>query len=163
MSTTTGSEAVRPLPNARLRGLRERIVGMLRDQLRCGATPKRLALSLSLGLLIGVMPLLWGASLICLGVSRLFRLNLVALQLANCLAYPLYLACYLPFIALGNALGARIGLVPASPQGWLETLLAGNALGLVVWLGLSLVLLYPLFLLLHGVILRARTAFLTKI
>ena len=82
---------------------------------------------------------------------------------ANCLAYPLYLACYLPFIALGNALGARIGLVPASPQGWLETLLAGNALGLVVWLGLSLVLLYPLFFLLHGVILRARTAFLTKI
>lgn len=167
MSIVTGSEIVSGVGDAPRRpGLLARVQRVLGEQLRVGASPRRLALSLALGGLIGIMPLLWGASLICLGLSRLFRLNLVALQLANCLVYPLYLACFIPFLRLGKTLAASLGFSPDHPSlppaGWLQSLVAGNALGLLAWLLLSLVAFYPLFLVLHIGVLQAKKSFLTK-
>lgn len=67
----------------------------------CGMTPRKLALTLCLGAALGVLPLLWGTSLLCLLLAHLLRLNHVALQSVNYLLFPLQLALLVPFFKLG--------------------------------------------------------------
>jgi len=69
-----------------------------------GLTPQKVALTLCLGSAIGVMPLLWGSTLLCALVAAKLRLNQAALQAVNYLCYPLQLALLLPFCRLGGLL-----------------------------------------------------------
>ena len=70
--------------------------------LRRGATPEKLAWSLAAGILIGLNPILGSTTLLCLAVAFLFRLNIVASQITNHLAYPLQIILLIPFIRLGS-------------------------------------------------------------
>jgi uncharacterized protein (DUF2062 family) len=83
--------------------------------LRMGATPKQLAWSISLGLVIGVNPLLGSTTLVCLGLALLFRLNLPASQLANHLMYPVEIVLFFPFLRLG-AIVFQTGPIPLAPK-----------------------------------------------
>jgi uncharacterized protein (DUF2062 family) len=83
--------------------------------LRMGATPRRLAWSIAVGLLIGINPLLGTTTLISLAIAGAFRLNLVASQMANHAAWPLEIVLVIPFIRLG----ARVfhtAPMPLSPR-----------------------------------------------
>lgn len=92
--------------------MRRRLLDPLHGQLRQGATPARLAWSLSVGAALGTFPALGSSTLLCAGAGLLFRLNHVALQVANYLVYPLQLVLLLPLLgAGGRLLGAP---VPAS-------------------------------------------------
>jgi uncharacterized protein (DUF2062 family) len=84
-----------------------------------GASPRKLAWSISLGLVIGINPLLGSTTLLCLGVAALFRLNLAASQLANHLMYPLEIVLVVPFLRLGSRLFAT-GPIPLSPAALLH-------------------------------------------
>ncbi|MBW4053825.1 MAG: DUF2062 domain-containing protein [Proteobacteria bacterium] len=75
-----------------------------RKVLTCGLTPQKSALTLCVGFAIGVMPLLWGTTLICIVVAYIFKLNHVALQSVNYLFYPLQLVLLVPFFTLGARL-----------------------------------------------------------
>jgi uncharacterized protein (DUF2062 family) len=66
-----------------------------------GLTPQKLVLTLCIGSALGIMPLLWGTSLLCILFAHVFRLNHVALQSVNYLFYPLQLALLVPFFKLG--------------------------------------------------------------
>ncbi len=68
-----------------------------------GATPRRLAWSIALGVVVGINPLIGSTTLLCLGLAALFRLNLPASQLANHLMYPLEILLVLPFLRLGSS------------------------------------------------------------
>jgi len=84
-----------------------------------GATPRTLAWSIAIGLLIGINPLLGSTTVFCLAVSSCFRLNLVASQIANHSVFPLELALAIPFIRLG----ARVfhtAAMPLSPSVFLH-------------------------------------------
>ena len=72
--------------------------------LTCGLTPEKLALTLCIGTALGIMPLLWGTTFICIILAHLFKLNHVALQSINYLLYPLQLALLLPFFKMGELL-----------------------------------------------------------
>jgi hypothetical protein len=72
--------------------------------LRRGATPEKLAWSLATGLLIGINPLLGSTTILCLLLAFLFRLNIVASQLANHVIYPLQILLLIPFIRLGSSI-----------------------------------------------------------
>ena len=72
--------------------------------LRQGITPEKIALSLSIGICLGVFPLLGSTTILCTLAAILFRLNLPAIQLVNYFVYPLQLALLIPFIRLGEAL-----------------------------------------------------------
>ena len=63
-----------------------------------GATPKKLAWSIAVGLLIGINPILGSTTVVCLAAATVFRLNLAASQLANHIVYPLELILVIPFI-----------------------------------------------------------------
>jgi uncharacterized protein (DUF2062 family) len=89
----------------KLKSLTRRIVAAsihrLTSVLSYGMTQKKLALTVCLGTALGIMPLLWGTSLLCLLLAQLFRLNHLALQSVNCCLFPLQLALLVPFSKLG--------------------------------------------------------------
>src|SRR5271166_5262204 len=67
-----------------------------------GISPRRLALTLSLGFAIGCFPVLGVTSFVCLVVAVVLRLNLPAIQAANWVAMPMQVALIVPFIRLGR-------------------------------------------------------------
>ncbi len=69
-----------------------------------GITPKKLALTISLGIFIGSVPILWGSTLICAALAFIFRLNQPGIQAANYLVYPLQLALIVPFYRMGASI-----------------------------------------------------------
>jgi uncharacterized protein (DUF2062 family) len=70
--------------------------------LKMGSTPERLALSIALGIALGLVPALGITTLLCTLAAFLFRLNLPAIQLVNFFVYPLQLALLIPFIRAGE-------------------------------------------------------------
>ncbi len=74
------------------------------DLVRQGITPEKLALTVSLGVLLAVFPALGVTTLLCAAAALLLRLNMPAIQLINYLAYPLQFILLIPFIKLGDRL-----------------------------------------------------------
>jgi uncharacterized protein (DUF2062 family) len=85
----------------------EPVVSLLKEEL----TPDKLALGLAAGLVFGLFPIIGATTLLCVAAGFAFRLNHVALQLANHLAYPLQLPLILVFVRLGERL---VGAPPVS-------------------------------------------------
>jgi uncharacterized protein (DUF2062 family) len=93
------------LDGARKEGFfRRRMVRPILELLRQGVTPEQLALSLTLGVALGVFPVLGTTTLLCALVAFLWRLNLPAIQIANYFVYPLQIALLIPFFRLGEKL-----------------------------------------------------------
>ena len=69
-----------------------------------GISPRRLALTLALGFVLGCIPLIGIPTGICLLLALIFRLNLPAIQAANYAAMPFQLALMVPFTRLGGKL-----------------------------------------------------------
>ena len=72
------------------------------DLLRQGITPEKIALSLAIGVCLGVFPVLGSTTALCTLAAIVFRLNLPAIQLVNYFVYPLQLALLIPFIRFGE-------------------------------------------------------------
>jgi uncharacterized protein (DUF2062 family) len=81
--------------------LRRRVVAPVVQQLKQGVTPEKLALSLSLGVVVSVMPVLGVTTLVALALSAVLRLNHVAVVAANYAAYPLQIVLFIPFFQVG--------------------------------------------------------------
>ncbi len=69
--------------------------------LKQGISPERLSLSIALGTVIGMFPVLGATTLICAAVAMVLRLNQPAIQLFNYLVYPLQILLVIPFMSLG--------------------------------------------------------------
>ena len=72
--------------------------------MRQGISPRRLALTLSLGFAIGCIPVVGIPTLVCLALALALQLNLPAIQAANYAAMPLQLLLIVPFVHLGGRL-----------------------------------------------------------
>jgi uncharacterized protein (DUF2062 family) len=92
-----------------------KVVFPLLALMRQGASPRKLAWSLAVGAAVGINPLLGSTTIASLLVTYLLRLNLVAVQLANHIVYPLELLLVIPFIRIGEHLfhGDKM---PISPE-----------------------------------------------
>jgi uncharacterized protein (DUF2062 family) len=86
--------------------------------LRMGATPRTLAWSIAAGLLIGINPLIGTTTVFCLAAAALFRVNVVASQIANHAMFPLQLVLVVPFIRLGSRV-FHTAAMPLSPRPFL--------------------------------------------
>ena len=84
--------------------LHRRLIAPLKAQLTQGVTPERLALALSLGIVLGLFPVLGVTTLLCGVVAAVLRLNQPAVQVANFAAYPVQLALFVPFFHAGARL-----------------------------------------------------------
>ncbi len=84
-----------------------------------GGSPHELALAVAVGASIGVLPLVWGTTVVCALLAGHFRLNQLCVQAVNYVVYPLQLALLVPFYRLG----ARI--FPWGPAVSVESLTRG--------------------------------------
>ena len=141
--------------------IRNKLEKLLGEIFLQGASPRKLALMVSLGLIIGIFPMVWGGTLLCMAAAFLLRLNQAGIQAVNYLAYPLQIALFVPFYRLGsrffpwvpktsNAVLGHIGGSMAAEKFMLILLASLKAAG--VWLimaplGASLIYfcLLPLF------------------
>ena len=75
-------------------------------------SPRRLALTLALGFAVGCIPVVGLPTLVCIALATTLKLNLPAIQAANCAAMPLQLMLMAPFLRMGGwmfAAGPRDG------------------------------------------------------
>ncbi len=95
--------------------IRCRILRPLLRQIRGGATPRRLAWSLALGLVIGINPTIGLTTLVVVLLAWAFRLNQLATQIGLQAVAPLHLLLFVPFIEIGVHL-FHTGRLPLSQQ-----------------------------------------------
>jgi uncharacterized protein (DUF2062 family) len=93
-----------------------RLVRPILDLLRQGVTPEKIALSLALGIALGVFPLLGSTTALCALAALVLRLNLTVIQLVNYFVYPLQIALLIPFFRLGERLFRAPHLPLSVPQ-----------------------------------------------
>jgi uncharacterized protein (DUF2062 family) len=92
-----------------------RSVDAILDLLRQGITPEKIALSVAFGIAVGVIPVLGVTTALCTVLAIALRLNLVAIQAANWIVYPLQIALLIPFYRAGEFMfdAPRLNLMPA--------------------------------------------------
>lgn len=83
---------------------RSRVVVPVLELLRQGTNPEKLALSLAIGMVLGIFPAVGVTTILVFAVAYILRLNPVAMQLTNYLVYPLQLLLLLPFVRAGEIL-----------------------------------------------------------
>jgi hypothetical protein len=87
------------------------VLGVVLAQLRQGITADRIALTIALGGMLALFPLLGSTTLLCAGAALWLRLNQPVIQLVNWLCTPLQLALLIPFYRAGELFGApHLGL-----------------------------------------------------
>jgi hypothetical protein len=107
----------------------------------------RVALLLSVGLVLGVFPIMGIPTILCLLAAVIFRLNPAALQVLNSVTSPLQLALLLPLARIGSKLcgvnlaggawTAKLGLTAlCAVAGWAFVCFP---LGALLYAGLSLI------------------------
>lgn len=104
-----------------------KIKGSFSKFLNCGLSPRKLALTLALGVAIGVLPLPWGTTLLCAAAALVFRLNQAGIQVINYLAYPLQLMLFFPFYRLGERLFPTRVIAPAERNSGAAMFLVSHA------------------------------------
>src|SRR6266568_5530242 len=72
--------------------------------LRQGISPRRLAVTLALGFVLGCIPLIGISTALCAVIALTFRLNQPAIQAANYLAMPFQVGLIVPLVRLGSKL-----------------------------------------------------------
>lgn len=103
-------------PGSRIEGrgfLRRRVIAPVVALLKQGVTPGLLAISLAIGLVVGVFPIVGTTTVLCVGIALGLRLNVAAMQVTNYLVYPLQFLLLVPFVRLGEFL-MRADPVPLS-------------------------------------------------
>ena len=116
-----------------LRALRQRVFAPIRAVLVQGISPRKIALSIAIGLVIGIFPVLGTTTVLCTLAALSLRLNLVAVHAVHYAATPLQLMAAIPFVRLGeHLLGStpqplsiteatalvEAGLIPAVRELW---------------------------------------------
>jgi uncharacterized protein (DUF2062 family) len=81
-----------------------RVVAPIVAQLKQGITPQKIALTLALGGVIGIFPILGATTVSCAIVGVWLRLNQPIIQLVNYLVYPLQIVLLIPFYRAGERL-----------------------------------------------------------
>lgn len=121
-----------------------RVVAPILAQLKQGITPEKIALTLALGSVLGVFPIIGATTALCAVVAWRLKLNQPIIQLTNYLLYPVHLLLLLPFYRAGETLFGQPHLpifsiaelvhrFQASPLDFLADYGMVGLYGVVVW------------------------------
>lgn len=97
----SGVEPCVLLPESVREGVRRHVLRPLLRALRGGVTPRRLAWSLALGMVVGINPSVGLTTLLVVLVAWVFGLNKLASVIGAHVVAPLHLLLFIPFIELG--------------------------------------------------------------
>lgn len=112
------------------------------EYLQSGTSPEKLAFTLALGTVVGVLPV-WGVTtILCFMLAPIFKVNIAILQLVNYAVSPIQLMLMLPFIKIGTYV-FNINPLPYSLQQLIQLFqidffLAMSEVGLAVALGIGM-------------------------
>ncbi len=136
--------------------IHRRLVQPVLELLTQGVTPEKIALSLAVGIVVGVFPVLGATTLLCAAAALVFRLNLPAIQLVNYIVYPLQLLLFVPFIRAGEflfraqplqrSLGQILAMVRASPVQAIASLWVTSVHAISAWLLVGPIMIFVLYL-----------------
>jgi uncharacterized protein (DUF2062 family) len=79
-----------------------RVVDVVMAQLRQGITPQKIALTVAMGVTVGLFPILGSTTLLCFLTGIALKLNQPIIQAVNYLVYPLQIAGIYFFIRIGE-------------------------------------------------------------
>ena len=144
---------------------RQRVLAPIVAQLRQGITPEKIALTLALGIVCGVFPILGATTVLCGLAALLLRLNQPLIQLVNYLLTPLHVALLLPFYRAGEhlfgtqpvpifSIAELVQRFEAGPARFVVDYGLVGVYGIVVWLLLAAPLAALLYLLLRPLLRR---------
>jgi uncharacterized protein (DUF2062 family) len=71
------------------------------ELLKQGMSPEKIALTVALGISLGVVPVIGSTTTLCTLAAVSLRLNLPAIMLVNGVVYPLQIALLVPFLRAG--------------------------------------------------------------
>jgi uncharacterized protein (DUF2062 family) len=138
--------------------IHEKLGALPGNLLTQGTSPHKLALTIALGVITGILPVVWGSTLLCAVLAYLFRLNQAGIQAANYLACPLQIALFVPFYRIGAKIfpwGQSVSVEVIAKQfktdwgGKIPLLLVANLKALGAWFLIAppaAILLYLIFL-----------------
>jgi uncharacterized protein (DUF2062 family) len=89
---------------------RRRLLDPILALLTQGITPEKIALSIAVGAIVGIFPVLGTTTVLCTVVGAALRLNLVAVHTVHYVMTPVQILLIIPFVRVGEH------LVGASPQ-----------------------------------------------
>src|SRR5487761_117909 len=79
-----------------------KLVRLILELLSQGITPHKIALTIALGVVLGVTPVLGSTTILCAAAAVVFGINLPLIQVVNYVVYPLQLLLLIPFIQAGQ-------------------------------------------------------------
>ena len=142
--------------------LQRRIVQPVLMLLKQGLTPEKLALTISLGVALGTIPVLGSTSITCAAVAAALGLNQAAIQGVNYVVYPLQITLLIPFLKLGAILfgdhGFQLGLgdiqrlISSGILAAITTLWTATWHGIVAWAMVALPAVPILYFILRPVL-----------
>jgi uncharacterized protein (DUF2062 family) len=90
--------------------LRRRVLAPLKRLLTQGVSPEKIALSIAIGAIVGIFPVLGTTAVLCTIIAAAMRLNLVVVHAVHYAMTPVQILLIIPFVRVGEH------LVGASPQ-----------------------------------------------
>jgi uncharacterized protein (DUF2062 family) len=134
---------------------KRRFVFPLVKAIKAGISIERLAVSLALGITVGLIPLYGFTTLIVSGIALSLRLDFVSMQVAHYLVHPIQIALLIPFLRLGDAIlkssdisftvSQYIHLLRTDFWGAMHELWLVNLSAVLIWMIIAI----PLFIILY--------------
>jgi hypothetical protein len=90
--------------------LKSKSIEVIRSMLKEGMSTKKITLCITLGITLGIFPVVGMTTVLCTLAALVFRLNLPAIQVVNYMMYPVQLALLVPFYGDGRWLFEQQGL-----------------------------------------------------
>jgi uncharacterized protein (DUF2062 family) len=157
----------------RMRDLfQRRVLLPLRDLLRQGITPEKVALSVACGVVLGVFPVIGATTILCALAAIALRLNLPAIQVVNYVATPLQLALLLPLMRLGESIfraprlqfsmAQILEMIRADASHAISTLWVSTMYAIAAWLILAPASAAAIYFLLRAPLRRAAFAYAAR-
>ena len=135
------------------------LAGRARESIHKGLTKKKVVVSITVGIIGGIFPVLGTTTVLCIGLTFLFRANHAIVQLVNWLVYPLQILFLIPFLKFGSDIlgGEEFNLTinqitEAFQSGFfkgLEIIGMAHVYGVIAWLAISIPLGLILILILN--------------
>ena len=146
-----------------------RLVEPLVALLRQGISPRRLALSTAIAIVVGNIPVLGVSTILCTFIALIFRLNLPAIQLVQAAMAPSQVLLLIPFVRLGEwmlhapseAVSLKAALALVSSGVWHAIVVLKEAIfhALFAWALLAPLCTYLIYRLLTPVFVRTAAQF----
>lgn len=121
-----------------------RLIHPFVELLKQGVSPEKIALTVALGISLGVVPVIGSTTMLCTLAAITLRLNLPAILVVNGVVYPLQLTLLVPFLKAGAwmfrvggpqlSIGQIFHLIRANVWHAITTLWVATMHALVIWL-----------------------------